>query len=928
MTDPNYERVRRIALTLLEELEAPTTDDIREKVRTAILAKKLEPGTIDESALTRDIETSLNIWVGGVSALDSNEDHVEWLSDTLSVITEDREQPEWAFWNRYSRYLREIKRWPEPVVKSIDRTSTDVLKRLEDPLREGSWDRRGMVVGNVQSGKTANFTAVICKAADAGYKVIVVLTGMHNSLRSQTQFRLDEEFLGYETDKNLKFDEANSRIGVMKKLIGAPFLRVNSLTSSRDDGDFNSIVARNAGIIPGGDPILLVVKKNASVLKNLNGWARAVRADDEGKIGDVPLLVIDDECDQASINTASLDLADPDYDITAINRQIRKLLHTFKKSAYVGYTATPFATVFIHPDNPHAEYGEDLFPRSFILALAAPSNYVGPAEVFGLQQDEDIGIEARPEQPVIRQVADYSAWIPDKHKKDLAVPPLPATLKEAIRSFILSCAARECRGQAQSHNSMLIHVSRFTDVQKQVAELVTDELARIQGRIRYAENEEEDLVWTELRTLWRSDFEETTRVMTTEADVISWETVRPHVKTAASKITIKTINGTVKDVLDYRNHQETGVSVIAVGGDKLSRGLTLEGLTVSYYLRATKMYDTLMQMGRWFGYRDGFGDLCRIYTTPDLISWYRWIAMASEELRRDFIQMVEVGGTPEDFGLRVRRHPEGLLITSLNKMQAGKKMKLSYADTTAETLVFYSDPKIAEDNLAATERFLGRLRGKERPASDPSHPHSPEGQIWDKVAPDDVTAFLDTYTAHPSAHRAKTQYLSAYIRQQNLQGDLNNWTVALLSSEAVGTARATINGKTVSLFTRTMNDELGDRVNLKRLIAPKNEAADLTRTEYDAALADTKRVWKEKQDAQIGRPPDGAAEPDIPSPSKIRAARPPTRGLLLLYPIEPNGLGFKDMKSPVIGFALSFPPSLNARAIEYVVNPVFESEML
>src|SRR5262249_12617745 len=118
----------------------------------------------------------------------------------------------------------------------------------------------------------------------------------------------------------------------------------------------------------------------------------------------------------------------------------------------------------------------------------------------------------------------------------------------------------------------------------------------------------------------------------------------------ASTVTIKLINGSAKDALEYDAARQTGINVIAIGGDKLSRGLTLEGLTVSYFLRASRMYDTLMQMGRWFGYRDGYADLCRLYTTRELVDWYRDITVANEELLALFDEMAAVGGTPRDFG--------------------------------------------------------------------------------------------------------------------------------------------------------------------------------------------------------------------------------------------------------------------------------------
>ena len=266
-----------------------------------------------------------------------------------------------------------------------------------------------MVVGSVQSGKTANYTALITKAADAGYKLFIILAGVHNSLRSQTQHRLNEEFLGYDLDRVQKTTGDERKIGVRSMF---PHHQVvNTLTSSVDNGDFKTAVARNAGIIPSltGDPIILVVKKHVSILNNLLQWATTLgELNSEGRriVKDVPMLLIDDECDFASVNTKKPEIDEDgnvieEWDPTKTNRLIRQCLAAFEKSVYVGYTATPFANIFIHKDQPHPTYGEDLFPRDFLITLPQPTNYVGPEEVFGLRGDPDVGINPIEALPLI-----------------------------------------------------------------------------------------------------------------------------------------------------------------------------------------------------------------------------------------------------------------------------------------------------------------------------------------------------------------------------------------------------------------------------------------------------------------------------------------------------------------------------------------------
>ncbi len=928
ISDQEYQRARIVALQLLSTVEAPPRDLIRRKVETAFEACEVDAEESDVNRLCIDIETSLNVWVGAISVLDVKEDHIDWLSDTMSVISEDRPQIKWDFWKRYERFLQEVRLWPPNVLRSMDRTTTAILKRLEDPKREGKWDRRGMVVGSVQSGKTSNYIGLISKAVDAGYKLIFVLTGLHNNLRSQTQFRLDDEFLGYDTDKNLKFDEGNIRMGV-GRLSGERLLRIHSLTSSNDKGDFNQRVARQVGVMPGGDPILLVVKKNVSVLRNLNGWARSILAGDDGLIRGVPLLVIDDECDQASINTKPLELNAPDYDVTKINAEIRNLLKAFEKCAYVGYTATPFASIFIHPSNPHTRFGEDIFPESFIISLPTPSNYIGPLEVFGIDRDDELGFELRESMPVLRPVIDNETLIPDSHDKLWSVRELPGSLKEAILSFILSCAARSARGEQRVHNSMLIHVSKYVSVQNQMYDLVTEELKSIQRRVRYGDGDSSDSITDKLKQLWETDFIPTTSKVNPSL-MRTWEEIQTEIETASSKIIIRTINGSTNDILDYRRHASEGVSVIAIGGDKLSRGLTLEGLTTSYYLRATRMYDTLLQMGRWFGYKDTYIDLCRIYTTPELISWYRWIAMASEELRRDFIHMESIGATPNDFGLRVRQHPGGLLITSINKMRSGTRMKLSYSNTMNETLVFHRDPSVVKSNFQTTDRFVSHLGEPTRADNNNVYAYSP-GHIWDDVSADDVIGFLSAFVMHPDARRAKTELLVRYIRSQVEQGDLTKWCVSLLSRESGDKGReAVIGGLTISCFVRKLEQDLifQDKVGLKRIVAPKHEASDLTKEEYGAALEYTIEAWRKATAGGAGKAPVAKEQPDIPSPTSIRLHRPRTRGLLLIYPIDPDASCWDHYAEPVIGLAISFPSNPDARAIDYVVNKVYEDEYL
>lgn len=916
---------RSLVLNLLRGIEAPTTEQIRENavlVVNMLRAKGAhgDEATVDLESLIRDVESLCNVWVGTASTLDDESDHTPWLP-------ERRAQIPWRFWERYRRYLEDVELWAPRTVRRLDEVTDEILGRLESPNRSGAWDRRGMIVGQVQSGKTSNYIGLIGKAADAGYRLIVVLAGPHNSLRSQTQLRLDHGFLGFDTQQRLFFDQSNRRIGV-GILPGSKLYTVHSLTNSEENGDFRLNIARQANMMIGSDPILLVVKKNASILRNLISWATLIQQERHPESGrllvpDVPLLVIDDEADYASVNTKDIPYdengrADPDHDPTAINGLIRQLLHRFEKSAYIGYTATPFANIFIFKDAFSEKHGEDLFPRNFIVRIPAPDNYMGPNEVFGIEEDPLAGLEGTRGRPIVRLVDDVQEWIPDSHRKEHIVGPLPDSVRVAIRSFVLACAARAARGQTEVHNSMLIHVTRFTAVQAQVAEQVKDELSGLKDRLRYGDGNSSSQLVDELRDQWEQDHEPTSAAFDDPTlKRLKWSDVRPLLAPAAAKIDVMTINGTARDALTYFEHPR-GLSVIAIGGDKLSRGLTLEGLSVSYYLRASKMYDTLMQMGRWFGYRPGYGDLSRLYTTQELRDWYRDITAANQELLNMLDDMAAVGGTPEDFGLRVRSHPDGLLVTARAKMRHGRRLQLSFSDTITETIVFHSDRSVIDGNARVSAQLIAQLDAREDPRKLATGTF-----VWTKADASDIVSFFEGFVTHEAARKAQGALLARYVRSRVAAGELVDWTVALISNETGDDPkRPTLAGRTVGLVSRHNHSDSPDRYVVRRLVSPRDEAIDLSADEYRTALDETQQAWHVAPGRSKRREP-----PDTPSGPVIRRVRSAKRGLLLLYPLDPDEAGL-DGDNPFIGFAVSFPKSPNAATIEYVVtNTYWNQEM-
>jgi hypothetical protein len=860
--------------------------------------------------------------------MSSDEDHLPWLERR-------REEVEWRFWDRYRQFLGTVSKMPPTAIDRLDEITDTILGRLESPTRPGTWDRRGLVAGQVQSGKTGNYIGLICKAIDAEYKLIVVLAGMHNGLRAQTQARVDEGVLGFSTEQALRSDAPGGRL-VGVGLMAGRFFHVNSFTSRKQHGDFNVRVAEQVGVNVGGsDPVVLVVKKNKSVLTNLLKWATSISGVVDPVTGrhvvqNVPLLVIDDEADQASVDTNGPKRGDGDgeYTPTVINGLVRQLLDRFEQSAYVGYTATPFANIFIDPEVRNEKAGEGLFPRSFILSLPVPSTYVGPARVFGLKEDIGRNIEHQEPLPMVRDVDDFDEWIPDRHKKTHVPGPIPASLREATLSFVLTCAVRRWRGQVGKHNSMLVHVTRFVDVQRHVRDQMAEELERIQNRFRHADRTR-DSYWQSARALFEDDFVKTSLAFLDLDDIApqvgpqpSWRELEGHLSEAARSVQIKLINGSVSDALEYVDNPE-GLNVIVIGGAKLSRGLTLEGLSISYYLRGSRMYDTLMQMGRWFGYRPGYLDLCRLYTTRELTRWYGMITEASEELYQEFDYMVAMGSTPREFGLRVQQHPDGLMVTSPNRMRTATLMSMSFAGNLSETVLFRTDPLARQRNWTALETLIRRL-----PTPDPSGdiPGARSGHLWKSVPAGLITEFLSGYVTHEDAYKVQPRALRDYIvnRTGDDPAELGEWWVLLPGNSQPTARREVIGGQEVGLTTRRRHSGQPNapsdegRFPIRRLVSPPHERIDLRpgTPAYDEALELTRDMW-----ASSPRKDLREKVPSEPAGIACRRIRPPSRGLLLLYPLDPaeDPWGSKE-DLPFVGFAISFPGSTRAKPMEYQVT--------
>jgi hypothetical protein len=582
------------------------------------------------------------------------------------------------YWDGY-RGVLEAKGWDADAISELNRTTDEVVKRLADPTRDDPYQSKGLVVGHVQSGKTANFTGVIAKAVDAGYKLIVVLTGTIELLRGQTQRRLDMELIGEENilggvDRNNPVltasvdyigdgdvDWAEGKFvsyGKDPKELGMPGIR--RLTGAKDDYkplkaglgylDFRQTDHLFDPARPLYDPQNLyrpdiriaVVKKNSTVLKKLVHDLQSVKTD----LGEIPALIIDDEADQASINTTRPKKDSPEEkERTAINRLIAQLLSELRRAQYVGYTATPFANVFVDPED-----SKDIFPKDFIVSLQPPPGYMGGAAFHDLQRDPS-GEEGDEAEERTYANSNEKAYVRSLFAGPDDTEARNAELLAALDAYVLSGAIKLHRAAALGkpklfpHHTMLVHES----VKTAEHAVLADDIRRVWASAGY----DLPVGLKRLQDLWSKDFRPVTEARAPEEPAISRFTdLISHIGHAVDRIQqgvnpVVIVNGVAeKDYLQADiNFQSGDVWKILVGGAKLSRGFTVEGLTISYYTRRTVAADTLMQMGRWFGYRPHYGDLVRLYigrnapgpkkTVIDLYKSFEAIVRDEEDFRQE-----------------------------------------------------------------------------------------------------------------------------------------------------------------------------------------------------------------------------------------------------------------------------------------------------
>lgn len=736
-----------------------------------------------------------------------------------------------VFWPKLETTLLADPAW-SGAVPSLDTASHDIVGLLQDP-HSRLINSRGLVIGHVQSGKTANFTATIAKAADAGYRMFIVLSGVHNALRRQTQLRLDRHLHDLEPKRWLALTDEHRDFGNPVKALA---------------------------LVAGTDlRLLAVVKKNGARLRRLLSWLRA--ADDEGGFDTCPVLIIDDEADQASPNASR----NPDLDRTTINGLIVEILK-LPRVAYVGYTATPFANVLIDPTSP-----QDLYPRHFIYALRKPPGYFGAEELFGLGRT---GEEDLPDHDMIRIVTDDEA---EQHRVRKGKPfeaTVTGGMGDALRWFLLSSAARRVRSGSSPHCSMLVHTTQRVAAQFDYLPVIREAVRSMRGTVESGETDE-------LRRFWQ---EETSREPAEVHDLepVPFESLLAALISVLDDVKVVVDNGQSTDRLLYDD--AAGTTVIAIGGNTLSRGLTLEGLVSSYFLRGANAYDTLLQMGRWFGYRPGYADLPRIWTTADLGDGFRHLADVERDLRSEVERYAVEQTTPTDVAVRIKLHPK-MQVTNRLRMQYAVPATSSFSGQRPQTILFrHRDPATVEGNLAAARAFLASAvngSSTERSANKIVLRDLPVGMILE---------FIRNYNFHEDSEMSSS-LLAGYIEKQNTHGQLLVWNAAVITREADSCGRIDLG--------------LDDRVNLI-------ERSRFTNSP-DPATANIGTLMSKPD--RVADLMDGKAAAARTDPQLVEERTTSGRGLLLLYPIAADSKPRRPTRvrtvlgavGDLIGVAMAFP---------------------
>lgn len=744
---------------------------------------------------------------------------------------------------------------PEMAVDRLHEASDKVTAMLDHPGTP-QFNSRGLVVGHVQSGKTSNFTAVVAKAADRGYKMFIVFSGVHNSLRRQTQVRLLQDLVQ----------------------LNPPLW--HQITNP--DHDFRPPSNAASFFASNGQYVLLVVKKNAAVLEKLRVWLATARE----QLATCPTLVIDDEADQATVATKR------------INPLIRGVLDQLPKVCYVGYTATPFGNLLIDPSD-----SKDFYPKDFVVSLPMSEGYQGPETLFGREPlDGEDPADVPTGSNMIRV-------IPDQELDDLRPakradipgfsPQITPSLRHAVLWFWLATAARHARGDGDKHSSMLIHAHSDTSVH----DSYEMPLKALRAQVETGLANEDAALASELEALWHRECHEVP-ASDFNTQAMEFSEIRGHLQRVVETTTIVRDHYKSTDRLDYDSGP---TNVIAVGGNTLSRGLTLEGLVVSVFVRSSDMYDTLLQMGRWFGYRRGYEDLPRIWMPAQMRRWFSHLASVEADMRREIERYLVEHKSPLDLAVRIRCHPK-MRVTAPNRMTKAVRAAASYGGALLETRYFPCSPQGDPSGaLGSPDKVVAWHRANQGAAlnlllaaasNGRRSPTSTGSVLYRDVPTSFVLDFVNGYRFDETSTEYSTDLVLNYVRRRMTKGGLQRWNVAVVGKTGNGTGYTLPDGTSVVAVSRarTKISEAEPVADIKTLTGSRDPGLDLAippRNEQDDATKVTRAnltKWRHQQQPEVG--------------------------LLLLYPIDARSTSTRPDRRPlaapdavdvVWGAALVFP---------------------
>lgn len=663
--------------------------------------------------------TKPNIKIDGPKAKKA----IDWYTDIV-------QKNKGFYWDHLKEHLKKTKKLSTQSIIDIDIATKQVIRRLRCPWLKQPERRKGLVVGYVQSGKTTHFTGLTAKAIDCGYKLIIVLTGMTDLLRTQTQKRLDMDLCGRENilrgrdevdfqnhDYSDDFDWTNNNfVSFAKNKRDLRKIKIQRITNYENDFekstvsnmlDFQNEDRKKPLWHPHNiktDAKLIVIKKNGKRLEKLLTEIQSLKKKERNEI---PALIIDDESDQASVDTLHPNKKQTPEQKIGIPAKICQIIEELPRSQYVGYTATPFANVLTNQKDT-----KGLFPDNFIISLEKPAGYMGPREFTDIENNED---EIGPNE---------KAHIRGFRKDDkLEIK----AIQHALDAFVISGALKKYRSsilgdQPQfKHHTMLFHESGWTDIHKSAFILLT----KIWIKSKYDHPSSTGrlmAIFDDFKQSWLIKGKKEGLPFPHKYEVLK----KRYLGEALNEMRLDISSGIPLLKVNSDDDAETpdfskgnGVWKIIVGGNKLSRGYTIEGLTISFFNRNSLMQDTLLQMGRWFGYRDKYADLVRLYISRgdkdekirndnDIYHKFECICVDEEKFReRLSMYSGENAIIPRDVpALVFNSHPK-MRPTSRNKMHYAELL-WAYNDYREPTRQAFSNDSFMRKNIQSFKNLWNK----------------------------------------------------------------------------------------------------------------------------------------------------------------------------------------------------------------------------